>query len=122
MKPAKLRTYSVRWEIDVEEESPERAALAVLKIMRNPNSIALYFEVVDARAMRKVAEVDLELYAVCDNCRHLFRVKRDNDFATITDLNKRLEPGGMVPSCECPKCGALAYPATKMTYMEDEKE
>jgi hypothetical protein len=28
----------------------------------------------------------------------------------ITDFFERVEPGGMVPSGECPVCGALCYP------------
>ena len=29
----------------------------------------------------------------------------------ITDFFQRVEPGGMVPSGECPVCGSLCYPA-----------
>jgi hypothetical protein len=28
----------------------------------------------------------------------------------IPDLDQRIEPGGTVPSGECPHCGALCYP------------
>lgn len=28
----------------------------------------------------------------------------------ITDFFQRVEPGGMVPSGECPVCGSLCYP------------
>jgi hypothetical protein len=34
-------------------------------------------------------------------------------FPDIPDLIQRIEPGGEVPSVECPKCGALCYVAPK---------
>lgn len=47
----------------------------------------------------------------CDNCGHettdgRLKVRLED----IPDLAKRLDPGGVVPAGECPKCGALAYP------------
>jgi len=32
-------------------------------------------------------------------------------FPNIPDFMERIEPGGTVPSGECPQCGALCYPA-----------
>jgi len=109
---AKLHRYRVRWEIDVEGSTPAQAALRVLDIMRDRSSIATVFLLKDER--RKTTKIDLEAFAICDSCGFIFKTPKDNDFATITDLNERIEPGGMVPACECPKCGSLAYPATKM--------
>jgi len=47
----------------------------------------------------------------CDNCG--FETNQVNlkvSLADIPDLGKRLDPGGVVPAGECPKCGALTYP------------
>lgn len=47
----------------------------------------------------------------CDNCGEAWA---ESDikvrFPNIPDLTKRIEPGGTVPSGECPDCGALVYP------------
>ena len=43
----------------------------------------------------------------CDNCYSVFSASKLKD---IQDLEQRLNPGGEVPSGECPKCGALCYP------------
>ncbi len=39
------RTYTVRWEIDVDAESPKEAAKQALEIQRDPESLATVFEV-----------------------------------------------------------------------------
>jgi hypothetical protein len=96
----------VKWEIDVPGNTPDEAAAAALEIMRDKDSTALVFDVWNAQFRRTV---DLLDYAVCDECGHVFEIPEDNDFANIPDLNKRIEPGGTVPACECPKCGCLAY-------------
>ncbi len=43
----------------------------------------------------------------CDNCG---AVIDSEDVCPIEDFFQRVEPGGMVPSGECPECGALCYP------------
>ena len=47
----------------------------------------------------------------CDNCATVFAVESELDhvFPDIPDLVNRLDPGGTVPSGECPHCGALIY-------------
>ena len=45
---------------------------------------------------------------VCDNCKGLFESSEIGGMET--NLHLRTEPGGVVPSGECPKCGALVYP------------
>jgi len=40
-----MKTYTVRWEIDVDADSPEAAARQALEIQRDPESIATVFEV-----------------------------------------------------------------------------
>lgn len=37
--------YEVKWEIDIDADSPEEAAQKALEIQRDPNSIATHFEV-----------------------------------------------------------------------------
>lgn len=37
--------YLVRWEMDIEAESAQAAALHALKVHRNPDSTATFFEV-----------------------------------------------------------------------------
>lgn len=46
----------------------------------------------------------------CDNCSLVFA---GSDVEPITDFFQRVEPGGIVPSGVCPKCGALCYPIKK---------
>jgi hypothetical protein len=47
----------------------------------------------------------------CDNCGGRFeRQDLKRVFPDIPDLPQRLSPGGIVPSGECPACGALVYP------------
>ena len=42
----------------------------------------------------------------CDNCG---KVTSMIDLEMITDIEERLDPGGIIPAGECPECGALAY-------------
>jgi hypothetical protein len=47
---------------------------------------------------------------ICDNCESLFGTDDlMNIFPGIPSLSERLDPGGTVPSGECPDCGALVY-------------
>ncbi len=39
------------------------------------------------------------------------------ELAPIADLHRRVDPGGIVPSGECPKCGALAYPLERQRWL-----
>jgi len=47
--------------------------------------------------------------SVCDDCGSAVDSNAAGGLAAIKDLADRLEPGAQVPSCECPRCGALAY-------------
>lgn len=40
-----MSEYRVKWEIDIEAESPEEAARIALDIQRDPDSIATAFDV-----------------------------------------------------------------------------
>jgi hypothetical protein len=44
---------------------------------------------------------------VCDNCE---RTWDDDELQQICDMWERVEPGGIMPSGQCPECGALCYP------------
>lgn len=43
----------------------------------------------------------------CDNCDW---IGDEDDVNAPSDLWERLSPGSVVPSGECPECGALCYP------------
>lgn len=45
--------------------------------------------------------------SACGNCNWVGEPA--TVFPDIPDLLQRVEPGGEVPSGECPKCGALCY-------------
>lgn len=45
---------------------------------------------------------------VCDNCKKKWTLQA---VVEAKDLNQRVEPGGIMPSGQCPECGALCYPA-----------
>lgn len=121
----KSKNYRVRWEIDVPAWSPAEAALLALRIMRDPDQIGLCFDVVqvgrgaplcdDCKTVKRMARIDLEEYVVCDDCGLVFKLDSlDWEPDMIHGLLDRVAPGGMVPFCECPECGSLAYPASKM--------
>ena len=44
----------------------------------------------------------------CDNCGYV--VDGQDDANSIKNLHERVEPGGIMPGGECPKCEALMYP------------
>ena len=43
----------------------------------------------------------------CDNCGKIWKVDELED---IENLDNRVDPGSIVPSGQCPECGALCYP------------
>lgn len=46
-----METYRVRWEIDIEANTPQQAAQEALVIQRDPNSNATVFDVEDSRGV-----------------------------------------------------------------------
>jgi hypothetical protein len=44
-----MTTYLVTWTIDIEADSPREAAVAALRIQRDPESIATVFKVQESR-------------------------------------------------------------------------
>ena len=46
----------------------------------------------------------------CDNCQ---KVTSDEDLNSVNDIYERVDPGGVMPSGECPHCGCLAYPIVR---------
>jgi hypothetical protein len=47
-----MKSYLVTWKIHIEAKSPKEAAQKALKIQRNPESIATYFEVYCEKHLR----------------------------------------------------------------------
>ena len=43
----------------------------------------------------------------CDNCGEIWKA---DELEGIENLDNRVDPGSIVPSGECPECGALCYP------------
>lgn len=53
-----MTTYSIKWEIEIDAETPEEAARKALEIQRDPQSIyAMVFDVSDQRG--NTTRVDL---------------------------------------------------------------
>ena len=50
----------------------------------------------------------------CDNCEWEGQAEA---LRPIRSLESRLDPGGIVPSGECPYCGALAYPVKRTRWL-----
>ena len=55
----------------------------------------------------------------CDNCG---KVSASKEILSIDDMDwgqllKRIEPGGIVPSGECPDCGALCYLVNELALL-----
>lgn len=50
-----MKTYRVRWEIDIEAETPEEAALRALIVQRNRDeaNVATVFDVTESRLAQK---------------------------------------------------------------------
>jgi hypothetical protein len=49
----------------------------------------------------------------CDNCGETWN---EGDLQPIKHYFQRVEPGGIVPSGECPECGCLCYPVITSEY------
>jgi len=56
-----------------------------------------------------IFDVEPESQHCCDGCGAFVLGK---SLLPIQDIEQRVEPGGMVPSGECPDCGALCYPVS----------
>jgi hypothetical protein len=56
-----MKTYKVKWEIDIQAASPEAAAREALACQRELGSTATYFQVVESLggALIKTHEIDL---------------------------------------------------------------
>lgn len=104
----------VTWTIELDEDTPEAAAMVALAIMRDP-APAEVFDVTDEQG--KTVRLDLRRDGKltpllrCDNCCRRFSGTEDLErvFPDIPDLLQRLDAGGTVPEGECPLCGALVY-------------
>lgn len=52
----------------------------------------------------------------CDNCNHTVDAGMEAEIKG--DIWQRIDAGGIVPSGECPECGALMYPAVEQSVIE----
>lgn len=52
----------------------------------------------------------------CDNCNHTVDAGMEAEISG--DIWQRIEAGGIVPSGECPECGALMYPVVAPDLVE----
>jgi hypothetical protein len=59
---------------------------------------------------------------VCDNCNGRFWVSEIKSLHEINSLASRLDPGSIVPSGECPDCGAFVYVVSAASKMHEELE
>jgi hypothetical protein len=64
-------------------------------------------------------DLDPESVHRCDACGHVLRAAQLKPIMRL--LNLRVEPGGIVPSGECPDCSALAYPYGPQERHVDKK-
>lgn len=58
-----MTSYLVRWDIDIEADTPQEAAKKALEIQRDPQSIATcftVFEIVSGDVDGKAVECDVE--------------------------------------------------------------
>ena len=120
---AESKTTIVRWEVEVTDNkdiSPERAAFDALRVMSKDDKPLTFSVLSYSQEGKDRRDINLEQYAVCDNCGDLiFLGDEPFRYAEIKDMNQRIDAGEMVPSCDCPQCGALAYPASKMIRRKD---
>lgn len=49
-----MESYLLKWEINIEAETPQEAVKEALEIQRDPDSTALVFEVKDLRNLHNV--------------------------------------------------------------------
>jgi hypothetical protein len=84
---------------------------AVHEEVRTVHGIAERGQVMSVKVYPRFAVITRDgedaLTEVCDNCKKEY--KREM-LCEVKDYFQRVEPGGVVPSGECPACGALCYP------------
>jgi hypothetical protein len=68
--------------------------------------------------MMKAEVLAIDGKHTCDNCGATFEC---DQLEAIESFFERVEPGGLVPSGECPDCGALCYPAEVFDGQEDQE-
>ena len=53
--------YIVRWEIDIDADSPREAAEKALEVVRDPASIATFFQVLDRDSLEEAEWESVDL-------------------------------------------------------------
>jgi len=54
----------------------------------------------------------------CHKCQNCDGIYTADELKDIKDLEQRISPGEIVPSGECPDCGALCHPITTTSCNE----
>jgi len=52
-----MKTYTVSWEIQIDAETPRKAAEEALRIHRNPESTAIVFDVFDEHGNKTTVDL-----------------------------------------------------------------
>ena len=65
-------------------------------------------EVRDGETDQIIEQSVVEIHQ-CDDCSSLWE---DHELTDIKDASMRTEPGGVIPSGQCPHCAALCYPVS----------
>jgi hypothetical protein len=65
-----------------------------------------------------ITDDDKDPLDICDNCKREW--KREM-LCEVKDYFQRVEPGGVVPSGECPRCGALCYPKSEQIEEREQR-
>jgi hypothetical protein len=100
-----MKSYTVRWEIDVEADSPEEAAARVLKIQRNndPANLATVFDVTETRIGMQTKWKRVDLSAEEDHQEKPSSEQqecRDQHFIDVDALPKWSLERGAVDVCK----------------------
>jgi hypothetical protein len=106
--------YLVRWEIDVDVDTPAKAAREAREMQLSLTSTATVFDVEekielpDGRPRTRHTTVDLAEveWCKCGNCD--YECEREA-LDEIKNYFQRVQPGETCPAGECPRCGALSY-------------
>ncbi len=92
---------------DIEKISRVRDAIQDAFDMTDEQRFAFYPWIPNPTGLQGPTGIPLNSLHKCDNCMGEFY---DPQLNPIQDYGQRVEPGGVVPSGECPNCGALCYP------------
>lgn len=92
---------------------PQQLLVEIVRLAREaghslPAGLGVWESQLGGTIVSGAAAENNEPWSECDNCDWNGPDKKL--ITPIPDLEQRIEPGGEVPSGECPGCGALCYP------------